>query len=69
MKIVERGTNSVTTLLTLMLFNIVPTIIELFVVCIVLLVGYGAWLSFVAFAATVSYIVFTLLMTEVCTIT
>eukprot|EP01112_Ceratiomyxa_fruticulosa_P022545 TRINITY_DN8290_c0_g1_i1.p1 TRINITY_DN8290_c0_g1~~TRINITY_DN8290_c0_g1_i1.p1 ORF type:complete len:655 (-),score=119.22 TRINITY_DN8290_c0_g1_i1:44-2008(-) len=63
-KTIDRGTNAISSLLSLLLFNIVPTILELIVVSVVLWTGYGFWLSVIAFFSTVAYISFTLIITE-----
>eukprot|EP01113_Clastostelium_recurvatum_P046829 TRINITY_DN8265_c0_g1_i1.p1 TRINITY_DN8265_c0_g1~~TRINITY_DN8265_c0_g1_i1.p1 ORF type:complete len:654 (-),score=198.83 TRINITY_DN8265_c0_g1_i1:142-2103(-) len=63
-KTIDRGTGSISMLLGILLFDLTPTILELIVVAIVLIVGYDAWLAVVAFFGTVAYITFTFLVTE-----
>ncbi|KAM9975978.1 hypothetical protein ACTFIR_009819 [Dictyostelium discoideum] len=63
-KIVERGTSSVVQLLSLLLFNIFPTLVELFTVSTFLLFSYGAEFAFINLTSCVVYIAFTLYVTE-----
>ncbi|KAK5581686.1 hypothetical protein RB653_001723 [Dictyostelium firmibasis] len=63
-KIVERGSSSVVQLLSLLLFNIFPTFVELFTVSIFLLFSYGAEFAFINLTSCVVYITFTLYITE-----
>ncbi|KAM9988923.1 hypothetical protein ACTFIY_004979 [Dictyostelium cf. discoideum] len=63
-KIVERGTSSVVQLLSLLLFNIFPTLVELFTVSTFLLFSYGAEFAFINITSCVVYISFTLYVTE-----
>jgi ABC-type transport system involved in Fe-S cluster assembly fused permease/ATPase subunit len=61
---IERGTNGIDTLLTFMLFNIVPTLIELTLVCGLLWAFFGVWYSVATLACVIGYIGYTLLVTE-----
>lgn len=61
---IERGTSGIEFLLTFMLFNILPTLLEIFLVCGVLWSMFNGWFALVTFVAIVGYIVFTLLVTE-----
>ena len=61
---VERGTRGISFLLNFMLFNILPTLIEIGLVAAILLVKYDIWFSVVTFATLAVYILFTLLITE-----
>ncbi|KAN0025777.1 hypothetical protein ACTFIU_000040 [Dictyostelium citrinum] len=63
-KIVERGSSSVVQLLSLLLFNIFPTLVELFTVSTFLLFSYGAEFAFINLTSCVVYIAFTLYVTE-----
>jgi len=63
-RVIERGTRGIAIVLNFMLFNILPTIVEIFLVAAILW-----WLFAVSFAVTVlvtigGYIVFTLLFTN-----
>jgi ABC-type transport system involved in Fe-S cluster assembly fused permease/ATPase subunit len=61
---VERGTQAIDFLLTFILFNIVPTVIEIVVVCGILWRLYDWEFAAVTFATITVYIAFTFLMTD-----
>jgi ATP-binding cassette subfamily B protein len=61
---IERGTAGIRFLLNFMLFNILPTILEIGFVAAILLVKYDPWFCIVTLATLVVYVVFTLLITE-----
>jgi ABC-type transport system involved in Fe-S cluster assembly fused permease/ATPase subunit len=61
---IERGTRGISFLLNFMLFNILPTLVEIGLVAAILLANYPAVFSVVTFATLAVYIVFTLVITE-----
>ena len=61
---IERGTAGIRFLLSFMLFNILPTLLEIGFVTIILLLKYDPWFCIVTLATLVVYIVFTLIVTE-----
>ncbi len=61
---IERGTAGIRFLLNFMLFNILPTILEIGFVAIILLVKYDPWFCVVTLVTLVVYIAFTLVVTE-----
>jgi ATP-binding cassette, subfamily B, heavy metal transporter len=61
---IERGTNGIDTLLTFMLFNIVPTLIELALVCAILWGFFGAWYAVVTLVCVLGYVAYTFGITE-----
>ena len=61
---IERGTNGIDTLLTFMLFNIVPTLIEIALVCGILWSFFGASYALVTFVCVVGYVGYTFGVTE-----
>jgi ATP-binding cassette, subfamily B, heavy metal transporter len=63
-RVVERGTNGIEFLLRFTLFNILPTLLEIGLVCGVLLVRYDVWFAGVTFTAVSTYIAFTVAVTE-----
>ena len=63
-KIVERGTKSIDTMLYFLLFNIAPTVLELLAVCAIFLVKFGPGLVAATLAMVALYIWFTRLVTE-----
>ena len=61
---IERGTAGIRFLLNFLLFNIVPTLLEIGFVAVILLVKYDPWFCVVTLATLVTYIAFTLMITE-----
>lgn len=60
----ERGTNSLSSILNYLVFNIIPTAAEFTLVAIILLGQYEPRFALVTFATVTAYIVFTLLVTN-----
>ena len=63
-KIVERGTKCIDTMLSFLLFNIAPTVLELVAVCIIFFVKFGAGLVVATLVMVALYIGFTRTVTE-----
>ena len=61
---IERGTNGIDTLLTFMLFNIVPTLIEILLVCGILWAFFDVWYAVVTLGCVIGYIGYTFTVTE-----
>lgn len=61
---IERGTKGIDFLLTFMLFNILPTLFEISLVCGILWYMFNVWFALVTFLTIVGYIAYTLLVTE-----
>src|SRR5215470_15862479 len=61
---IERGTNGISTLLSYMLFSIVPVILEFGLVAAVLLAKFDWHFAAITFGAVAVYIAFTILVTE-----
>jgi ATP-binding cassette subfamily B protein len=61
---IERGTNGIDTLLWFMLFNILPTLVEIALVCGVLWTFFDGWYAFVTLLCVVAYVTYTMLVTE-----
>ena len=61
---IERGTTGIDTLLTFMLFNIVPTLIEIALVCGILWAFFDFSYALVTFVCVIGYIAYTLTVTE-----
>ena len=61
---IERGTRGISFLLTFLLFNILPTLLEIGLVAAILLVKYNAWFAIITFATLLIYVIFTLFITE-----
>ncbi len=62
---VERGTKGIEFLLRFTLFNIVPTLFEIVLVCAILWHLYDIWFALVTFVTIAGYIAFTLVVTEI----
>jgi len=60
----ERGTNSISTILNYLIFNIIPTISEFLLVAIILLSKYNVEFAIAIFSTVAIYISFTLWVTE-----
>lgn len=61
---IERGTSGIAFLLRFMLFNILPTLLELALICGILFFNYNIWYVLITLAAVVSYIGFSVVVTE-----
>jgi len=61
---IERGTKGIDFLLTFMLFNILPTLLEITLVCGILWALFDFWYALVTFVTIVGYIGYTLVVTE-----
>ena len=61
---IERGSRGISFLLNFMLFNILPTLLEIGLVAIILLSNYDIWFSIIIFSTLVAYIALTLVVTE-----
>ena len=60
----ERGSRSISRLLHILVFNITPTIFEISVVCLILLVMFDVWFAVVTFSTVVLYFVYTWKVTD-----
>ncbi len=61
---IERGTGGISFLLRFMLFNIIPTLLEISLVAGILLVNYSPWFAIITFGSVVVYIGFSVVTTE-----
>jgi ABC-type transport system involved in Fe-S cluster assembly fused permease/ATPase subunit len=61
---IERGTSSVSSLLNYMVFNLLPTLVEILMIAGILLVRYDAWFTYITIASVIVYIAFTIKITE-----
>jgi len=60
----ERGTRSASTLLNYMLFNILPTLVEVTLIATVLLAKYAPWFAVITFVTVAVYVAFTFAITD-----
>lgn len=63
-RIIERGTKAIESLLIFLTINIIPTIIEIFLVAGIFAYLYGISFSLVILSTIIAYIIFTLAITE-----
>lgn len=61
---IERGGKGIQTLLSFLLFNIVPTLFEIGLVCVLLWKLFDIWLALVTAATVLLYLIYTLFITE-----
>ncbi|SEK06444.1 ABC transporter ATP-binding protein/permease [Achromobacter sp. NFACC18-2] len=61
---IERGTKGIQTLLSFLLFNILPTFFEIGLVCVVLWKMFDGWLALATGATVTLYMAYTLAVTE-----
>jgi ABC-type transport system involved in Fe-S cluster assembly fused permease/ATPase subunit len=61
---IERGTRGVNSLISFTLFNILPTLVEITLVLAYLVTHYDIWFTAITVVALVSYIVFTVVVTD-----
>ena len=61
---IERGTRGIGFLLNFMLFNILPTLLEIGLVAAILFSKYSIWFAAITFITLLVYIAFTLFVTE-----
>ncbi|XP_010433193.1 PREDICTED: ABC transporter B family member 23, mitochondrial-like [Camelina sativa] len=63
-RIIDRGSRAINTILSAMVFNVVPTILEIVMVSGILAYNFGAVFAFITCLSVGSYIVFTLVVTQ-----
>jgi ATP-binding cassette, subfamily B, heavy metal transporter len=61
---IERGTRGISSLVSYALFSIFPTLLEISLVLIYLATHYDIWFTLITLGALISYIVFTITVTE-----
>ena len=61
---IERGSRGISFVMNFMLFNIVPTILEIGLVMAILIKRYDIWFSIIIFLTLLAYITLTLVVTE-----
>ncbi|MFJ2989445.1 ABCB family ABC transporter ATP-binding protein/permease [Collimonas sp. NPDC087041] len=61
---IERGTRGISSLVSYALFSILPTLIEISLVLVYLVLHYDIWFAGITLVALVSYILFTITVTE-----
>ena len=61
---IDRGNSGISFLMRFMVFNIVPTLIEIVMVITILLVNYGIWFALITTVSIIAYVAFSVYATE-----
>lgn len=61
---IDRGTTGISFLMRFMVFNIVPTLLEITMVVTILFVNYGIWFAFITLGSIVIYVAYSVYATE-----
>jgi len=61
---IDRGTSGISFLMRFMVFNIVPTLLEIVMVVTILFVNYGIWFALITLSSVLIYIVYSIYATE-----
>lgn len=61
---IERGTNGISFLMRFLMFNIVPTLVEILSVAIIFAVAFSYWYAVITLVSVIIYIAFTIVTTE-----
>ena len=61
---IDRGTNGINFMMRFMVFNILPTLVQLAIIMVILLVAFNVWFSLITLACVVAYIAFSVITTE-----
>ena len=61
---IDRGTSGISFLMRFMVFNIIPTLLEIVMVVGILFVNYGIWFALITLASIASYIAYSVYATE-----
>jgi len=61
---IERGSRGISFLLNFMVFNILPTLVEISLIAVILLINYSIMFALIPFVTAAIYVAFTLILTE-----
>ena len=64
LRILDRGTSSIVALLNSIIFNIVPTFVDIGIACVFFIVSFDIWFGYVVFLTMVYFIAITVLITR-----
>lgn len=64
LRVIDRGMNSINNLLSYILFNILPTFVDIGVAVIYFVIAFDAWFGLIVFTTMVAYLLFTIYITE-----
>ncbi|MEC9347379.1 MAG: ABC transporter ATP-binding protein/permease [Pseudomonadota bacterium] len=63
-QVIDRGAKAIDFLLRMALFNVVPTVAQALIFCVILVIQYSVWFALATLATVVGYVVFTFVVTE-----
>ena len=61
---IDRGTSGVSFLMRFMIFNIIPTLLEIVMVIVILFVNYGLWFALITATSIITYILYSVKATN-----
>lgn len=64
LRVMDRGTQSINNLLSYILFNIVPTLVDIGVAVVYFIIAFDGWFGLIVFTTMLGYIYFTIFITE-----
>ncbi len=64
LRVMDRGTQSINNLLSYILFNIAPTLVDIGVAIIYFIIAFDGWFGLIVFTTMTGYILFTIAITE-----
>lgn len=64
LRVMDRGTQSINNLLSYLLFNIFPTLVDIGIAIIFFVVAFDGWFGLIVFTTMLGYILFTIYITE-----
>lgn len=64
LRVMDRGTQSINNLLSYILFNIAPTLVDIAVAVVYFVIAFDGWFGLIVFTTMISYIYFTISITE-----
>lgn len=64
LRVIDRGSQSINNLLSYVLFNIAPTLVDIGVAVVYFVVAFDGWFGLIVFTTMISYIYFSIFTTE-----
>ena len=64
LRVIDRGNQSINNLLSYVLFNIAPTIVDIGVAIVYFIVAFDAWFGLIVFTTMTTYLLYTIAITE-----
>ena len=64
LRVMDRGTQSINNLLSYLLFNIAPTLVDIAIAIVFFIVAFDIWFGLIVFTTMFSYVLFTIAITE-----